>query len=60
MNLNQLEKVISSDMSGNQFLFTTKNRMGDTYINNGLIISSLSVEKTNENGKRQVRTGVKF
>ncbi|XP_073819047.1 fasciclin 1 Fas1 domain-containing isoform X17 [Musca autumnalis] len=54
MTQDQLSKTIPSDMDGNPPLYITKNRNGDIYVNNARIIPSLSVEMTNNEGKRQV------
>ncbi|KAI8122940.1 Fasciclin-1 [Lucilia cuprina] len=54
MTQDQLTKTIPSDMDGNPPLYITKNRNGDIYVNNARIIPSLSVEMTNNDGKRQV------
>ncbi|XP_054082130.1 fasciclin-1 isoform X4 [Zeugodacus cucurbitae] len=54
MTKDELIKVIPSDMGGNPSLYITKNRNGDTYVNNARIIPSLTVEMTNSLGMRQV------
>lgn len=54
MTQDQLTKTIPSDMDGNPPLYITKNRNGDIYVNNARIIPSLSMEITNNEGKRQV------